>query len=218
MAISAERLQVQRAIRRGPKEDPRFLRRLDGTYDYFPDGQDRPGYRLTERNRQWIVEIERAFLLQTLVGFAAVLAGIYFGAQYLDDRQPGLAVYADSWVLRLGAAVPLMALVYRFLGRIRRGQITRLLEQAPPERPRMATEEGSHFARRWVEMSVGRRLVILLGAPVLALLLGFDALARSAGVDAVAQYETAVLGGFAAIVALGYVWLLAKLIRSRPGA
>jgi hypothetical protein len=218
MAISAERMQMQRALRRGPKENPRFLPRLDGTYDYFPDGQDRPGYRLTERNRQWIVEIERAFLLQTLVGFAAVAAAVYFGAQYIDDRQPGLSIYADSWVLRLGVAVLAAALVYRFLSKIRRSQIHRLTEQAPPERPRAATSDaGSHFARRWVEMSIGRRLIILVGAPVLTLFLVFDAIARLAATDPVALYEAIVLGGFGAAIGLGYVFLLAKLIRSNPG-
>jgi hypothetical protein len=218
MTISAERMQARGALGRGPKEDPRYLRRLDGTYDYFPHGQDRPGYRLTERNRQWIVEIERAFLLQSLVGFAAVLAAVYFGAQYIDDRQPGFSIYADSWVLRLGVAVPLVALVYRFLSRIRRSQVDRLLEQAPPERPRLATSDaGSHFARRWVEMSIGRRLLVLLGAPVLVLLLTLAGVARSMAADPVAQYETIVLGGFAAAVGLGYVLLLAKLVRSRPG-
>jgi hypothetical protein len=219
MAISAERLQVQRAVGRGPKEDPRFLRRLDGTYDYFPGGQDRPGYRLTERNRQWIVEIERAFLLQSLVGVVAVLAAIYFAARYIDDHQPGLAIYADSWILRLGVAVPAVALVYRFLSKMRRGQVNALLEQAPPERPRVATsDKRSHFARRWVEMSVSRRLIVLLGAPALTMGLALDAVARWVDAGPVAEYETFVLGGFAAAVGVGYLLLLGKLIGSRPGS
>jgi hypothetical protein len=65
-----------------------------------------------------------------------VTALVYFGAQLLNEQQPALAIYADSWILRMGPAVPLAALACRVLFKIRRGQITRLLENAPPERPR----------------------------------------------------------------------------------
>jgi hypothetical protein len=66
-------------------------------------------------------------------------------------------------------------------------------------------------------MSVARRLVLMLGAPLLTAFLAYDAAGRATGPDALAECEAMVLGSFAALIGLGYVWLLAKLIRSRPG-
>jgi hypothetical protein len=217
MSLSAARLQVRQATQGASKEDPRFLRRMDGTFDYHPDGLDRPGYRLNEKTRRWIAEIERAFGLQSVVCFAVVTALVYFGAQLLNEQQPALAIYADSWILRMGAAVPLAALACRVLFKIRRGQITRLLENAPPERPRLAEiDPDARFAHRWIETSLFRRLVILFGVPVMVVLLGFGALDRLVTPGSLTQWEAIVLAGFAAILTLGYSILIIRLLRSRP--
>jgi hypothetical protein len=66
-------------------------------------------------------------------------------------------------------------------------------------------------------MSVARRLVLMLGAPLLTTFLAYDAAGRAMAADALAECEAMVLGSFATLIGLGYVWLLAKLIRSRPG-
>ena len=88
-----------------------FVPRENG-FDYYPFGFDKPGYRVDRELLDEAVRIERSGSQRALAGVGGVALLLYFVLPNVALAHPELVPVANSAIIRIAIAIPLLALIY----------------------------------------------------------------------------------------------------------
>jgi len=185
-----------------------FIPGDDGGWDYYPFGFKKPGYRVDAVLLDEAVRIERSGSRRALVGIAIVAILLYSVLPNLAEVHPSLIPPANSPIIRLAIALPLLALVYlTVMARRRlllRGLLAGRIAQRPPLSPAAILAQR---ARNWRATPWFSRIAMFTCLPLGALAMALYSLQRAGQADALAGWEASLAAGFAvALVALyGFV-------------
>jgi len=186
-----------------------IIPREGGGWDYYPFGFKKPGYRVDPALLEDAVRIERSGPPRALIGIGAIAALLYILLPNLAEVRPALIALANSPVIRLAVAVPLLALVYFLVMVRRRSLLGKLLAGRIAQAPPLAT--AAILARRaqsWRAIPRFSRVAMIIAIPLAAAALGFYAAQRVGQVDALAGWEA----GLAAICAAALIALYGFVI------
>jgi hypothetical protein len=186
-----------------------IIPRSGGGWDYYPFGFAKPGYRIDAALLEDAVRIERAGPARALIGIGAIAVLLYILLPKLAEVHPELIALANSPVIRLAVAVPLLALVY-FLVMVRRRLLLRKhlagrIAQGPPL---SAAAILARRAQSWRETPWFSRMAAFAAIPLGALAMALYASHRAGQADGLAPWEAGLAAGFA----VGLVALYGLLI------
>jgi hypothetical protein len=187
-----------------------------GGWNYHPFGFKQPGYRVDPALLEEAVRIERSGPARALIGIGAIAALLYIVLPNLAEVRPALIALANSPVIRLAVAVPLLALVYFLVMARRRMMLQKLLAgrmaQAPPLAP------AAILARRvqnWRAIPLFSRIAMFVAIPLGALAMALYAAQRAVQVDGLAACEAGLATVFAVALVALYGWLIYRAMSLR---
>ena len=185
-----------------------FVPRENG-FDYYPFGFDKPGYRVDRELLDEAVRIERSGSQRALAGVGGVALLLYFVLPNIAIAHPALVPVANSAIIRIAIAIPLLALIYALVMlRRRRLLAILLLDRKARSEPLKPAEILAHRAASWrTSWRVGR-IGMFVMVPLAALAMALFAGQRLPQQDALAPWE----GSLAALYAVGLVALYGFLI------
>ena len=185
-----------------------FVPRENG-FDYYPFGFDKPGYRVERELLDEAVRIERSGSQRALAGIGGVALLLYFVLPNIALAHPELVPVANSAIIRIAIAIPLLALIYALVMlRRRRLLAILLLDRKARSEPLTPAAILAHRAASWrMSWRVGR-IGMFVMIPLAALAMALFAGQRLPQQDALALWE----GGLAALYAIGLVALYGFLI------
>jgi hypothetical protein len=185
-------------------------------FNHFPFGFKRPGYRADERLVEEAVRVERGGSNQALIGVGLVAVLLYGLLPKLAEVHPGLAPLANSPIIRLALAVPLLAMIYLGVMIRRRRLMAGLLAGRAATCPPLAPSAVlCHRAQYWRTTPWYSRLAMFLAIPLIALVLMFYAAARAAGGDGLGAWEAVLAAGFAVALVGLYGFLVYRVMSFR---
>ncbi len=185
-----------------------FIPRDDGAWDYYPFGFKKPGYRADARLVGDAARIERSGSQRALIGVASVGILLYMVLPNLAETHPGIIALANSPIVRIAVALPLLVAVYLVVMVRRRLLLRSLLGDRIAQRPPLsAAALLMRRAQYWRMTPWFSRIALVIGIPLAAIAMALYAAQRAAQVDAMAPWEAGLAAGFAvALVALyGFV-------------
>jgi hypothetical protein len=185
-----------------------FVPREHG-FDYYPFGFDKPGYRVDRELLDEAVRVERSGSQRALAGVGGVALLLYFVLPNIALAHPGLVPVANSAIIRIAVAIPLLALIYALVMQRRRRLLAMLLldrkARAEPLAPAAAL---AHRAIYWRMTPLFSRVAMFVMVPFAALAMALFAGQRLPQQDALASWE----GGLAALYAVALVAFYGFLI------
>jgi len=186
-----------------------FVPREGGGWDYYPFGFAKPGYRADTTLVEESLRIERSGSQRALLGIGVIALLLYIVLPNLALSHPGLIPVANSPIIRLALAIPLVALVY-FLVMARRRMLLRavLLDRMAKSPPLSPADILARRASQWRAIPWFSRIAILACLPLGALALALYGIQRLGQTDALAGWES----GLAAALAIGLVALYGFVI------
>jgi hypothetical protein len=185
-----------------------FVPREHG-FDYYPFGFDKPGYGVDRELLDEAVRIERGGSQRALAGVGSVALLLYFVLPNIAMAHPSLVPIANSAIIRIAIAIPLLALIYALVMlRRRRLLAILLLDRKARSEPLSAAEALAHRAQSWRMTPLYSRVAMFVLVPLAALAMALFAGQRLPQQDALAQWE----GSLAVLYAIGLIALYGFLI------
>jgi hypothetical protein len=183
--------------------------REGGGWDYYPFGFTKAGYRVDHVLLEESLRIERSGSQRALLGIGIIALLLYIVLPNLALTHPALTPLANSPIIRLALAIPLVALVY-FLVMARRRMLLRavLLDRMAKSPPLAPADILARRASQWRATPWFSRIAIFSCLPLGALALALYAAQRLSQMDALAGWES----GLAAALAVGLVALYGFVI------
>jgi hypothetical protein len=188
----------------------------DGGWDYYPFGFKKPGYRTNAALLDEVVRIERGGPKRALIGIAAIAILLYVVLPNLAATHPQLVPLANSPIIRLAVAVPLLALVYLVVTIRRRFLLRGLLADRIAQRPPLSA--AAILARRaqyWRMTPWFSRIAMFIGIPLVTVAMALYAAQRAAQVDAMAPWEAGLAAGFAVALVTLYGFIVYRVMSFR---
>jgi hypothetical protein len=181
----------------------------DNGFDYYPFGFDKPGYRVDRELLDEAVRIERSGSQRALAGVGGVALLLYFVLPNMALAHAALVPVANSAIIRIAIAIPLLVLIYFLvMQRRRRLLAVLLLDRKARAEPLAPSEILAHRAIYWRMTPRLAQIAMFVMIPLAALAMGLFAGQRLPQQDALAPWE----GGLAALYAIGLVALYGFLI------
>src|SRR5262249_53757846 len=139
-------------------------------WDYHPFGFDKPGYRVDPTLLEEAVRIERSGSQRALAGIAIVALLLYVVLPNVAQAHPALIPLANSPIIRLAIAIPLVAVIYLLVMARRRGLLKVLLLDRMAKSPALTPAAiRAQRASHWQATPVFSRIAIFLSIPLGAL-------------------------------------------------
>ena len=193
-----------------------FIPSDDGGWDYYPFGFKKPGYRVDVALLEEAVRIERSGPRRALIGIGVIAILLYMVLPNLAEVHPELIALANSPVIRLAVAVPLLALVYLLVMARRRSLLRKLLAgriaQGPPLAPSAIL---ARRAKTWRATPRFSRIAMFTGIPVAALAMALYASQRAGQADALAGWEAGLAAIFAVALVALYGFVIYRVLSFR---
>ena len=178
-----------------------FVPREHG-FDYYPFGFEKPGYRVDRELLDEAVRIERSGSQRALAGVGGVALLLYLVLPNIALTHPAMVPVANSAIIRIAIAIPLLALIYALvMQRRRRLLAVLLLDRKAKAEPLTPAAALAHRAKYWQMTPRLARIAMFVMVPLAALAMGLFAGQRLPQQDALAPWE----GGLAALYAIGLV-------------
>jgi hypothetical protein len=192
-----------------PRGVGRFVERNEEIWDYFPDGFDRPGFRVGGWTRDRILSLDKPSEIKRLALFAgeAIAFGWIFN---LARRYAPTEPFARSWIIDVALVALYGVVVFRIDANRKRAEVDRILKRAAPSRVAMSPQEAHELSGEATRAPSPPQTWVIR----LALLGGLVYLAatRFAQGDAVSRVDGAIVG----VVAAALVALTVRMeMRSR---
>jgi hypothetical protein len=189
-----------------------IIRGNDGGWDYYAFGFNKPGYRIDAALIDKAARIERGGSRRALIGIGIIAILLYSVLPNLAEAHPGLIPLANSPIIRIAIALPLLAVVYLAAMARRRMLLRELLAGRIAQRPPLSTAAIlAYRAQSWRATPWFSRMAAFVAVPLAALAMALYAAHRAGQPDALAPWEAGFATGFAvALVALygGVIYLV----------
>jgi hypothetical protein len=181
----------------------------DNGFDYYPFGFDRPGYRADGALIEDAARIERSGSQRALFGIGGVGILLYVILPKAAEVHPELIAVANSPIIRIAIALPLLAVVYLVVMARRRHLLRALLIDRRAGAPALTPPAIlAHRARHWRTTPWFSRSAMFVAIPLAALAMALYAAQRGSQSDGLAPWEA----GLAAMIAIGLVGLYGFVI------
>ena len=177
--------------------------------DYYPFGFDKPGYRADAALIEDAARIERGGPQRALIGVGGIGILLYVILPKIAEVHLELVGVANSPVIRIAIALPLLAVVYLVVMARRRHLLRVLLIDRRAGRPALTARAIlAHRARHWRMTPWFSRIAMFVAIPFAAIAMALYAAQRASQTDGLAPWEA----GLAAAIAVGLVGLYGFLV------
>ena len=181
----------------------------DNGLDYHPFGLNKTGYRADAALIEDAARIERGGSQRALIGVGGIGILLYVTLPKIAEVHPEFVAVANSPIIRIAIALPLLAMVYLLVMARRRHLLRVLLIDRRAGRPALTPAAIlAHRARHWRMTPWFSRTAMFVAIPFAALAMALYAAQRGSQTDVLAPWEA----GLAVAIAVGLVGLYGFLI------
>ena len=187
-----------------------------GGWDYYPFGFKKPGHRIDTALLDEAVRIERSGSKRALIGIGIVAILLYSVVPNLAAIHLWLIPLANSPIIRLAVAIPLLVLIYVAVMVRRRILLRALLADRLAQRVPLAPAAIlAHRAQYWRRTPWFSRVAMFIAIPLGALAMILYASQRAGQADDLAPWEAGFAAGFAIALIAIYGLLIYRVMSFR---